>query len=166
MARKTIDVLVDKSVHALIAAIEIYNKPDFKYREESFVILLLNSWELALKAKIITNNNGNKKSIYEKKFTVKLDGNKSKLWKYKTTTSGSFLTISITKCIANLAENNVLEKNVISNLEDLIEIRNASVHFFANSIDLVQRVHELGSASIFNLVNYFNIWFKYKLYPS
>jgi hypothetical protein len=35
---------------ALLAAIEIYNKPRFEYRDECFVILLLNAWELALKA--------------------------------------------------------------------------------------------------------------------
>ncbi len=43
--------LLDKSVQAAISAIEIYNKPDFKYREESFSILMVNAWELLLKAK-------------------------------------------------------------------------------------------------------------------
>jgi hypothetical protein len=36
--------LLEKSVHAALSAIEIYNKPDFKYREESFSILLVNAW--------------------------------------------------------------------------------------------------------------------------
>jgi hypothetical protein len=35
---------------ALLAAIEIYNKPRIDYREECFVILLLNAWELTIKA--------------------------------------------------------------------------------------------------------------------
>jgi hypothetical protein len=35
---------------APLGAIEIYNKPRFEYRDECFVILLLNAWELALKA--------------------------------------------------------------------------------------------------------------------
>lgn len=35
---------------AMLAAIEIYNKPRFDYREECCVILLLNAWELVLKA--------------------------------------------------------------------------------------------------------------------
>jgi EC042_2821-lke REase/Protein of unknown function (DUF3644) len=35
---------------ALLASIEIYNKPRMEYRDECFVILLLNAWELALKA--------------------------------------------------------------------------------------------------------------------
>ena len=37
---------VEKSVGAALSAIEIYNKPDFKYREETFAILMINSWEL------------------------------------------------------------------------------------------------------------------------
>jgi hypothetical protein len=43
--------LVEKSLQAALAAIEIYNKPDFRYREETFAILMCTSWELLLKAK-------------------------------------------------------------------------------------------------------------------
>ena len=42
--------LIDKSIGSMLSAIEIYNKPDFKYREETFAILAINSWELLLKA--------------------------------------------------------------------------------------------------------------------
>jgi hypothetical protein len=42
---------------ALISAIEIYNKPAFGYREETFAILALNAWELLLKAKILEQHN-------------------------------------------------------------------------------------------------------------
>ena len=42
--------LLKNSKAAMLAAIEIYNKPRFEYRDECFVILLLNAWELALKA--------------------------------------------------------------------------------------------------------------------
>jgi hypothetical protein len=48
--------LVDKSISAAIAAIEVYNKPDFKYREESFSILLINSWELLVKARLVKHH--------------------------------------------------------------------------------------------------------------
>lgn len=40
-----------KAESAMAAAIEIFNKPSFSYREETFVILMLNAWELLLKAK-------------------------------------------------------------------------------------------------------------------
>ena len=48
--------LSGKSIQAALSAIEIYNKPDFKYREESFSILMVNAWELLLKAKIAADN--------------------------------------------------------------------------------------------------------------
>ena len=43
--------LVNKSVQAAIAAIEIYNKPNFFYREEAFSLLMTNAFELLFKAK-------------------------------------------------------------------------------------------------------------------
>ena len=42
--------LLGNGKSALLAAIEIYNKPRIEYRDECFVILLLNAWELILKA--------------------------------------------------------------------------------------------------------------------
>jgi hypothetical protein len=35
----------EKAVQAAIAAIEIYNKPDFHFREEAFSLLMTNSLE-------------------------------------------------------------------------------------------------------------------------
>ncbi|MDX2282984.1 MAG: hypothetical protein NW241_02435 [Bacteroidia bacterium] len=37
--------LLEKSIHAAVSAIEIYNKPDFKYREESFPVFMVNAWK-------------------------------------------------------------------------------------------------------------------------
>jgi len=50
--------ILEKSVQASLSAIEVYNKPDFKYREESFSILMVNTWELLFKAKVLKNNKG------------------------------------------------------------------------------------------------------------
>jgi hypothetical protein len=44
--------LVNNSRSALLAAIEIHNKPVFKYRYEVCVLLIINAWELLLKAYI------------------------------------------------------------------------------------------------------------------
>ena len=49
--------LVNNSLAAALSSIEIYNKPDFKYREEIFTILNINAWELLLKAKILKDAN-------------------------------------------------------------------------------------------------------------
>ncbi len=47
--------LCNNSSAAMFAAIEIYNKPQITYRDECFSILLINAWELLLKA-IISKN--------------------------------------------------------------------------------------------------------------
>jgi len=47
----------------MLAAIEIYNKPQFEYRDEVFTQLLINSWELLLKAMVSRSRH----SIYYKK---------------------------------------------------------------------------------------------------
>jgi len=52
--------LRSNSEAAMLAAIEIYNKPQISYRDECFTILLINSWELLLKA-ILSKN---KQRIY------------------------------------------------------------------------------------------------------
>ena len=59
--------LIDKSIGSMLSAIEIYNKPDFKYREETFAILAINSWELLLKARLLKLNNYRVNSIYSYK---------------------------------------------------------------------------------------------------
>lgn len=48
--------LVNNAKAAMLAAIEIYNKPQIEYRDECFVILLVNAWELLLKSILSKNN--------------------------------------------------------------------------------------------------------------
>jgi hypothetical protein len=49
--------LVDRAIAATVAAIEIYNKPDFQYRNETFAVLAVNGWELLFKAKWLVDHN-------------------------------------------------------------------------------------------------------------
>ncbi len=56
--------LLDRAVAAMVAAIDVYNKPDFPYRAESFTILALNAWELLLKAKWLAANRNRLSSLY------------------------------------------------------------------------------------------------------
>lgn len=48
--------LLDRSIGAMVAAIEIYNKRGFPHRTESFAILAINDWELLFKAKWLADN--------------------------------------------------------------------------------------------------------------
>ena len=45
--------LFDKAVSAITSAVEVYNKPGFRYRDETFALLALNAWELMLKARVV-----------------------------------------------------------------------------------------------------------------
>ncbi|MFB6305688.1 MAG: DUF3644 domain-containing protein, partial [Flavobacteriales bacterium] len=98
---------------------EIYNKPDFKYREESFSILMVNAWELLLKAKIVKDNNDSCESIYVEK--KKKDQTPSS--KYKETRSGNSMTIDVSAAMNMLN----LPKRMKEILELLIEIRDNSI---------------------------------------
>jgi len=57
-------LLLKNAEAALISAIEIYNKPTFAYREETFAILALNAWELLLKAKLLEARKNKPSCLY------------------------------------------------------------------------------------------------------
>ena len=63
MKSRTMELL-DKSIAAMVSAIEIYNKPNFLYRGETFAILAINSWELLCKAKVLSQNDNKASSLY------------------------------------------------------------------------------------------------------
>lgn len=79
--------LVENSISAMFSAIEIHNKPNFSYRYESSVILLINAWELILKAYIYKNKLAKLRYIDERKqkkpkpFLDCLSCVRTKLWK-------------------------------------------------------------------------------------
>lgn len=54
---------IEKSHAAMLGAIEVYNKPTFAYREETFSILAVNAWELLLKAKLLKESKNDPKAI-------------------------------------------------------------------------------------------------------
>ncbi|WP_370294276.1 DUF3644 domain-containing protein [Cryobacterium sp. TMT4-31] len=55
--------LVDNSLSAMLSAVEIYNKPQMTYRDEITVMMVVNAWELALKAAL---RQGNQSIFYPK----------------------------------------------------------------------------------------------------
>ena len=150
--------LLEKSVNAAISAIEIYNKPDFKYREESFSILIVNAWETLLKAKIVSNNKNNLKSIYLTEAKRK-DGQQRKKNKYIKNRTNNYKTIDIFAAIKKLN----LEKILGKNIELLVEIRDNSIHFFNKSKSLNKKILEIGTASLKSYVQCCNDWFSYDL---
>lgn len=168
--KSKVESLIEKSIACAVSSIEIYNKPDFKYREETFTILMVNAWELILKAKKIKENNGNIKVLYIKEFIKNAENKNTKKWKYKKSNiSDAFQTISISSLLKEYENNNVLDKRCLENIRLLEDIRNNSVHLLNKDQRLDLTVYELGTATLKNYVTFIKKYFnkdlsKYNFY--
>jgi translation elongation factor EF-1beta len=151
--------LVAKSVEAAVAAIEIYNKPNFSYREEAFSLLMTNSWELLLKARWLAENGEAIESLYE---MVK---DKSGGEKPKENRSGNPISFGLTYLAAAMVSDEKfgLEKPAQDNLLALIEIRDNAAHLINKDMYLARRVQEIGTASLQNYLLLASEWFKVDL---
>jgi hypothetical protein len=156
-ARQTLD----KSISALLAAIEIYNKPQFSYREESFTILLVNAWELLLKARILHINSNKLNSIVVYENRRLSDGSPSKKRFKKKNRSGNDLSIGLFKAFDQLVNvyGDTISPTVRMNLDAVCEIRDNAVHFLNKDLDLRKKVYELGTASVKNYMYLVRSWF-------
>jgi hypothetical protein len=154
--------LLNKAVEAADAAIEIYNKPAFLYREEAFSILMLNAWELLLKARILKESGNDMRSIEVWESVRKKDGSKSaKRSVAKKNRAGNVVTISIGAACAKVRayQQNGIDDAVLRNLDLLIEVRDNSVHLSNKSDGLRKRVQEVGSAALRNFAVAASAWF-------
>jgi hypothetical protein len=123
--------LLRNSKSALLAAIEIYNKPRIHYRDECFVILLLNAWELLLKA-IISKNGG---SIF-----------------YQKRRHEPYKTLSLTDAIPKAEKHfpsGIQMLAVRRNLDLLSTYRDNAVHFY-NERQFGTVIYALAQTSIVN----------------
>lgn len=157
--------LLEKSIQAVISAIEIYNKPDFKYREEAFCILMTNAWEVLLKAKLLAENRNNIQIIYIKESVIKKDGKRGKKQEYKKNRCGNNVTIDMFKALNLLNSKYDAEINnaCVSNLELLVEIRDNAIHFHNTDLEFTKKVLEVGTASLRSYITYVQQWFDYDL---
>ena len=124
----------------MIAAIEVYNKPDFLYRGETFSILAINSWELLLKAKHLKDNHNKMRSLYVMEPVINKDGSKSKKKKVKLTRSGNPFTHSIDFIAKKLIEKGEMDQIVFNNIMALIELRDSAIHFYNYSLKFNVRI--------------------------
>lgn len=151
--------LLDKSIDSAVAAIEVYNKPAFSYREESFAILMINSWELLLKAKILLDNDGKMRSIYVMEHKDNKDGSKSKLKYPVLNRSDNPMTIGLQKAINICIRDDRLESNLLS----LMEIRDNATHFTNSRAGFASTVRDVGTASLKSYTTMCEEWFDKKL---
>lgn len=153
--------LLDKAVAAITSAVEVYNKPGFQYRDETFSLLALNAWELLLKARLVQINDGKQRAIfvYEKRRT-KTGALSSKEY-LKRSRSNNPLTIGIRTATAKLDAHgpSKLPDAVKNNLEVLIEVRDCAAHYFSSSLALRRQLLEVGVATVRNFVWLARKWF-------
>lgn len=155
---KTYRALLDKSIDSMLSAIEIYNKPNFNYREETFAVLAVNAWELLLKALILRESRYRLRSLYIMEPVINKDGSASqKKRKPKMNRCGNPMTISIFDCIKILDDKKALPKNLKNNLESIIELRDNAVHFVSLT-PLSKQIQELGFACVKNYISAIKIW--------
>jgi hypothetical protein len=136
--------LREHSLHTALSAIEIYNKPDFKDREQIFSILVVTAWEALIKAKILKENKNNLTALYVKQ------GNR-----YRRNRTGAYLTIGIEEAIRQCS----LRPVVVQNIQHLVQIRDAAIHLTAASPSLPYLVFTLGSATLRNYSRLVREWF-------
>ena len=159
MAKERYKTLLDKSIAAAISAIEIYNKPDFKYREETFAILMVNAWEILFKAKLLKDNKNKLYSIYISEKTTNKKGESLKRFFPKENRCGNPMTIEIFRAMERLEIDKVLKENI----ELLIEIRDNAIHYVNKELLFEKKILEIGTANLRSYVKVFNDWFEYDL---
>lgn len=154
-------LMLEKSVSAMLSAIEIYNKPDFKYREETFSVLSINSWELLLKAKVLNLASNKLTALYAMEHKTLKSGKKSTVRRPKRNRSGNPLSISLFEAYRIATEDYgvKIDNAVLDNLTALTEIRDNSIHFVNDDLLLSLKIQELGSASLQNYLHLVSSWF-------
>jgi hypothetical protein len=152
---------VDKAVEAAVSAIEVYNRPSFRYREESFSILMLNAWELLLKARILKENKNSLRSIEVWGPKQKKDGSPSKKMQPKRNRAGNIMTIGVSAAAHTVQAypKEPIDRFGVENISLLMEIRDNAIHFHNTGRGLRQRVQEIGAASLRHFAHAAKTWF-------
>ncbi|MFN7138833.1 MAG: DUF3644 domain-containing protein [Limisphaerales bacterium] len=140
--------LCDSSISSALAAIEIYNKPNFPHREQVFCILMVSAWETLFKARILAQHQNRLSSVYvpDEKWKGRYLMNHDKT---------QYITIGLIEAMGRCSVSNI----VVENIKKLIDVRNAAIHFTATSAQLPKIVFMLGAATLKNYALLLEDWF-------
>jgi len=157
--------LAQKSIEAMLAAMEVYNKPSFSYREEAFAILAINAWELLVKARVLQLSGNKLSTILKYERRPKADGSPSEKRYRVKNRSGTHLSIGLFKAIDLLESEygDKIDNSVRKNIELLCEIRDNSIHFVNKGFDLAIQVQKIGTAALRNYLVCMRQWFAIEL---
>ena len=146
-------VMVRCAGSALLAAVEIYNKPTVEHREQTFAILVISAWEILLKARIVQKNGGQMSSIYVKR--------EDRPREFEKTEQGEPITIGIRPVLGRAG----IDKNVDRNIRGLLAVRNKAAHLGTLTEEARKRVLEFGTASVQNFIKLSTKWFGESIDP-
>ena len=135
-----------RAATVLLAAVEMGNKTLIPYREETFCLLLMNSWEILLKARIVQQNRNRLESILEKKSNGHF---------VRDPQTQSPHTIKFMEALNRVS----VRENVRTNLLGINAIRNEVAHLGVLSTELRRNARRYGSASIVNFAKLYREWF-------
>lgn len=151
--------LLDKSVNSMLSAIEIYNKPNFSYREETFAILATNAIELLFKAQLLRVCSYKIKHLFVMEPVIKKDGTAHKIRKKpKLNRSKNPTTIGLFDVLKKLELKGYrITKNHFSSIEALVELRDNAIHFHNEQL-ISKEIQEIGFATIKNYMHIIKKW--------
>ena len=132
---------------ALLAAVELFNKPRAEYREQTVAFLLVNAWEILTKARIIQQSKGEIKAIYRRRRNSR---------RYERNSDGEILTIEIRGAMNQSS----LPEEVKSNINGLIKVRNQATHLGVLVPELKQSILEFSTAGVQNFAKAYADWFQ------
>ena len=155
--------LVERSITAMVSAVEIYNKPGFSYRAESFAILAINAWELLLKGKWVSDNQEKEDSLYVYESVKNRTSSTGSRRQIKRNRSGNPHTHSLHYLAKQLTNTGSLDHVASSNIQLIVEFRDSAVHFFSRSPHFRSRLHEIGAACVKNFATVLDDWFDRQL---
>lgn len=141
--------LVDNSLAAMLAAVEVYNKPRMTYRDEITVMLVVNAWELALKATLRQKN----RSIF-----------------YPKKRGETYRSIALDSALSRVAANNLWPAGidgpaVTANVKALTEYRNRAIHLY-NAQGLGAVIYPFLQQNVLNYRDFMLVRFKKDLADS
>ena len=150
--------LSERAFAAMLSAIELYNKPRFSYRLESFCILALNAWELLFKAKWLRDHDNKESCLYKWKEVKGVKGGKMR--RIDRSRSGAQKTHAISFLLKKFDEERKIEHAIRENLEALEEFRNFSTHYYFKKADeIALRLQEIALANVRNFAALAQDWF-------
>ncbi len=114
--------LLKKSREAALAAVQIFNNPNIKFKSESYVVLMIISWTYLLHA------------YYRgEKIEYRYFKQKGKRRKFDTTKKGAYKYWELERCLND--SKSPIDKNTANNLRFLIGLRHEIEHQMTSRID-------------------------------